>query len=71
MELNRLTFDKEERNNWQDVKKKQRERAQSDPSPHKPEAEVTERPPLRNWKPPLDFTAEKDRIKNGPCHWHK
>jgi hypothetical protein len=42
MELNRLTFDKEERKDWQDVKKK-RDRAQSDPSPHKPEGDVKER----------------------------
>ena len=71
MELNRLTFDKEERKDWQDVKNKKRERAQSDPSPHKPEAEVRERPPLRSWKPPVEFTPEKERVKNGPCTWHK
>ena len=70
MELNRLTYDKEERKDWQDVKKK-RERAQSDPSPHKPEGDVKERTPLRSWKPPLEFTAEKKRIENGPCKWHK
>jgi hypothetical protein len=71
MELNRLTYDKEERKDWQDVKNKKRERAQSDPSPHKPEAEVRDRPPLRSWKPPVEFTPEKDRVKNGPCTWHK
>jgi len=65
-----LTYDKEERKDWQDVKKK-RERAQSDPSPHKPEGDVKERTLLRSWKPPLEFTAEKTRIENGPCNWHK
>jgi len=69
MELNRITVDKEKSSDWKEAKK--RARAQSDPSPHKPEGEVKERPPLRSWKPPLEFTAEKDRIKNGPCKWHK
>ena len=30
-----------------------------------------DRPPLRSWKPPVEFTPEKDRAKNGPCTWHK
>jgi hypothetical protein len=32
---------------------------------------VKERTPLRSWKPPLEFTAEKKRIENGPCTWQK
>ena len=71
MELNRITVDKEESSEWKEAKK--RPRAQSDPSPHKPEGDNRwrERTPLRSPKPPLEFTPEKTRIANGPCNWHK
>ena len=71
MELNRITADKKESTDWKEAKK--RLRAQSDPSPHKPEADNRwkDRPPLRSQKPPLEFTPEKTRIANGPCSWHK
>ena len=70
MELNRLTTDKkEDSSDWKDLKK--RTRAQSDPSPHKPEDDLRERTPLRSPKLPLEMTAEKKRIENGPCKWHK
>ena len=68
MELNRITADKEESSDWKEAKK--RPRAQSDPSPHKPEAD-NRWTPLRSPKPPLEFTPEKTRIANGPCKWHK
>ena len=68
MELNRITVDKEESSEWKETKK--RPRAQSDPSPHKPEADNRWQP-LRSPKPPLEFTPEKTRIANGPCKWHK
>ena len=68
MELNRITADKEESSDWKEAKKRQR--AQSDPSPHKPEADNRWQP-LRSPKPPLEFTPEKTRIANGPCKWHK
>ena len=68
MELNRITADKEESSDWKEAKK--RPRAQSDPSPHKPEGDNRWKP-LRSQKPPLEFTPEKTRIANGPCKWHK
>ena len=61
MELNRITADKEESSDWKEAKK--RPRAQSDPSPHKPEADNRWQP-LRSPKPPLEFTPEKTRIAN-------
>ena len=63
-------MDKEESSEWKEAKK--RPRAQSDPSPHKPEGDNRwkDRPPLRSQKPPLEFTPEKTRIANGP-NWHK
>ena len=69
MELNRLTADKEEHNDWKEVTKRQR--AKSDPSQYTPEGEAKERAPLRSPKPPLEMTAAAERIKNGPCKWHK